>query len=266
LLADPWPLAVTTARVERDGQRDVAMMLAAELGAPFIERHGRGVERLLDDEGLASLIYVNEEGVKWCDGADGRFFWHPNMAFVRLRSALKCGLGDPLVRAAGVTPGDRVLDATLGLGADAIVLADAVGESGEVIGVEASPVIAALVRHGLATYAHKSSAVLDRIRVVVGDHRALLADAAFIGPGFAAICFDPMFEHTVARSNGLEGVRRLACYDRLAPETIRAARALVSKAVVVKGRRDEDWLAALGPAEVVAGRHNRVAYGVFPPL
>lgn len=259
------PLGVTTARVEREGQRPVALELAAELGATFIERDGRSVERVFADEGLASLVVVSADGVFWQPRGEGQFFWHPNMALVRIRTALKSGLADPVVRAPGLEPGDRVLDATLGLGADAVVVSQALGPTGEVVGIERSPLIAALVRRGLARYEHRLAAAMRRIRVVCGDHRALLADDAFCGPGFAAILFDPMFEHTIGQSNGLNGVRLLACYDRLAPETIALARTRVQRAVVVKGRSNDPWLESLGPDKLVGGRNKRVAYAVFSP-
>jgi hypothetical protein len=261
----PFPLGVTTAREERPGQRQVALGLAQRLGAPWIERRGRGVARILAEEGLASLIAVNAEGVMWCDGNGGRCFWHPNMALVRIRSAQRSGLPDPLARAAGARAGDHILDATLGLGADAIVLSEAVGPTGRIVGLEASPVLAALAAHGLATYPHRLAEALRRVEVVCRDYREYLAAPAVADAGWAVICFDPMFEHTVTRSNGLEGVRRLACYDRLAPETIARARTLVTRAVVVKGRSEDPWLAGLGPDRIVQGRHNRVAYGVFGP-
>lgn len=260
------PLGTTTARVERPGQRPVALALATELGVRFVERRERGVERTLDEEGLASLVVVSAEGIFWQPRAGGRFFFHPNMAFVRIRSAERSGLADPLVRAARIAPGDRVLDATLGLGADAIVVSHTLGAAGTLVGIEASPLIAALVRRGLATYPHRLAPALRRIEVVRGDHRALLADPAWAGGGWDAILFDPMFERTVSASNGLDGVRLLACYDRLAPATLAAARRLVRKAVVVKGRREDGCLASLGPDHIVHGRHNRVAYGVFEPL
>ncbi|MBI5831203.1 MAG: class I SAM-dependent methyltransferase [Armatimonadetes bacterium] len=258
-------LAATTARIERFGQRPVAEQLALEMGIPFLERRNRGVERILAEEGLDGLIVVNDEDVQWVDGAGGRFFWHPNMALVRIRSAARCGLPDPIARAGRLEPGDRVLDATLGLGADAIVASAHVGETGVVIGIEVSPVIAGLVRNGLATYQHKLNACMRRIRVVCGNYEALLDDPELVGDGWATIFFDPMFEHTVEGSNGLDGVRRLACYDRLTPEIIERARRLARRAVVVKGRGNDPWLGALEPDHWVQGRHRRVAYAVFEP-
>ena len=259
-------LAVTTARIERFGQRPLAEQLSGEMGIPFLERQNRSVERILADEALDGLVVVNQEDVQWVDGDGGKFFWHPNMALVRIRSALKCGLPDPIARAGRLTEGARVLDATLGLGADAVVASWSAGETGQVIGIEVSPVIAALVRNGLASYQHKLSAAMRRIRVVCGNYETLLDDPDIVGEGLDTIYFDPMFEHTVERSNGLEGVRQLACYDRLSAETLARARRLARRAVVVKGRGNDPWLHELRPDDWVQGRHRRVAYAVFEPI
>ena len=68
------------------------------------------------------------------------------MGFLRLVRARQ-GEIDPLVRAAELRAGDHVLDATLGLAGDALVVAHATET--KVIGLEASPVLAAFVTAGL---------------------------------------------------------------------------------------------------------------------
>lgn len=48
--------------------------------------------------------------------------------------------------------GDSVLDCTLGLAADAMLAAYTVGEAGRVVGLEANPNVAFIVRQGMQTY------------------------------------------------------------------------------------------------------------------
>lgn len=258
------PLAVTSARTERAAQVGSAHALAWRLGVPYVRRRGRTVARLMLEEDLAAVVVVNETGPVWHDRDGGTFAFHPNMAIGRLR-ALRRGARDPLLAAAGMETGDRVLDATLGLGADAIVASWAVGPTGLVVGLEASRVLAVLVADGLATYQHALAEPMRRVQVILGDHRRHFGQRTWLArAGWDVILFDPMFERPVERSRGLDGLRRLACYAPLTAETIAAARTLVTKAVVVKTRRDSSLLTALPSARVVNTRGS-VAYAVYGP-
>lgn len=263
-MSNPQPrLAVTTGRVEREGQRALVEHLAAELGVPIVERRERSTLRIIEAEGLEALVVVNNERLHYIDSTGEPFFWHPNMAVVRIGAVRVHGREDLLARACDLRPGDRVLDATLGLGADAIVASWHVGPSGAVVGLEASPVIACLVRHGLATYEHRLSPFMRNITVITGNHTGVWHDDAFFEPGFEVIYFDPMFEQPIGSSSGLAGLRPLACYDRPDADVLAAARARAKRRVVVKGRAFDPWLQALQPDHWVQGRHRRLAYAVF---
>src|SRR5512138_2034020 len=97
---------------------------------------------------------------------------------------------DTFLEAAGIEDGDAVLDCTLGLGADALVAAVAAGPRGRVVGVEASPALAAWVGEGLRRLDDEAAA---RIEVRAADHAALLA--ALPDRSFDVVVFDPMFRH-----------------------------------------------------------------------
>lgn len=258
-------LAVTTSRAERASQVGLALALGHRLGAPFLRRRERTVRRLLADEGLDSVVVVEAEQPVWREASGGKFFFHPNMAVGRLRSMERTPRVDPLIHAAGLAPGDRVLDGTLGLGADAIVASRAVGSTGLVVGLEAVLVTAVLTAHGLQTYDHRFAAPMRRIRVIPGDHRRHLVGGTWLArAGWDAILLDPMFETTIPASAGLAGIRRLACYDPLTPEVIEAARRWVRKAVVVKTHGGEAWLTELPPTRLQRGR-GAVGYAVYEP-
>ncbi|MBI2302182.1 MAG: class I SAM-dependent methyltransferase [Armatimonadetes bacterium] len=258
-------ICVTTGRSEPAHDVGLAYALAAELGAVYLRRRCRTNRRLIADAGLDGLVVCGDDGVVWHDPQGGTFRFHPNMAVTRVRSRRRADPPDPLVRAARLEPGDRVLDGTLGLGADAIVASDAVGPAGVVVGLEASPVVAALVRWGLATWEHRCSPAMRRIRVVQGDHREHLLERSWLArAGWDVILFDPMFSEPVAGSSGIAGLRALACDEPVSAETIGLARALVSKAVVLKTRRGDPHVVALGPDWWTGGR-GRVVYAGFGP-
>src|SRR5256885_973796 len=73
------------------------------------------------------------------------------------------GEPDPLLTAAGLRPGETVLDATLGLGGDALLAAHATGT--KVIGLEIDPLLGAFTQAGLRRMPGHG------IEVVKADHR-----------------------------------------------------------------------------------------------
>lgn len=250
-------LAVTTSKHERAAEQAEALALAAELGAEFRPRRRRSLARFIAEEQLDAAIAVQAGQPVWRDRAGAEFRWHPNMAIGRLR-ALRSGGTDRLLEFAAIRPGDRVLDATLGLGADAIVLSHGVGPEGCLVGVESSPIIAALVRRGLATYDHALAEPMRRVRVIGADGERVLAAPA----RWDVVYFDPMFDQPLD-SPGLSGLRALADHRPLPAETVQRARALVNRAVVVKSRAGDEALAAMGPARQVTT--GRVQYAWFAP-
>lgn len=255
--------AVTTARSARPEDVALAHDLAAALPSRVVPRDHRSVEEICAVEDLDGLLIVGDGEVCWRGPGGGHFWFHPNMAVNRVRPQAGGGARDPLVKALELQPGHRVLDATLGLGADAIVVSHLVGDAGTVWGIEVSPVLACLVRLGLQQYQHKLSPAMRRIRVLCGSHTELFQHDEVAAVPWDGIVFDPMYERSRDESHGLDGLRRLACYDRLDAGAIERARELASGWVVVKGRPDEAWFASLRPDREVAGRRRRVVFACF---
>ena len=188
---------------------------------------------------------------------------HPNMAKLRIL-ALEQGKHDVLVDALQLKLGDRVLDCTCGLGADAIVASCVVGPAGRVRALEASPLLALLVERGMA------SCMLDdppdlvpamrRVEVCCADFADYLRCEA--DNAWDVVYFDPMFTETIADSAGLDLVRCLAEAGGPSPADLGEARRVARRRVVMKDRRPGHALARLGFAKVEESR--RVCYGVLP--
>lgn len=254
---------VTWARQARPTDVTIAEQLAGRLGCPVVPREQRAIETLCAAGLFDGLFVVGDGELSWRAPGGLVFAFHPNMAVNRIRPAAGGGARDLLVRALELQPGHRVLDATLGLGADAIVMAHRVGETGLVWGTEASPVIAEVVRWGLAHYEHWLDYAMRRVRVLSGSHREWFERPEVASIPWHGIVFDPMYEQSRPTSHGLDGLRQLACYDRLEAGTIEAARRLATGWVVVKGRPDDPWFEALRPDRKVAGRRRRVVFACF---
>ncbi len=198
-------------------------------------------------------------------GAERR--WSPGMGALRAkRLRARAGGGevdptarDPFLDAAGLREGDEVLDCTVGLGADALVAAAAVGPRGRVVGIEASPALAAWVAEGLRRLAHEAA---SRIEVRSGDHAAALA--ALPDRSFDVVLFDPMFRHARAEPAAFDVVRRLADPRPLSPATLARARRVARRWVVVKDGAPGWDLARLGLVPLPSSRGAHRYYARVP--
>src|SRR6202022_1533544 len=127
---------VTTAP---SGDPAEAERLAARCGLLAQPRRERSLEQLAAESGGAPvLVLASRRAALHLGGRSYRA--SPGLSLLRGARG-RPGAPEPLaplVRAAGLREGDRVLDATLGLGGDALVAAQATGA--EVVGLEASPV------------------------------------------------------------------------------------------------------------------------------
>ncbi|MCC7493004.1 MAG: class I SAM-dependent methyltransferase [Fimbriimonadaceae bacterium] len=259
-------IAVCAGKQERLADLALAAQLAAAMAGRLVRRQGRSVAELLATEELPGVVLVTGGEPVWQPASGPTFAWHPNMAVPRLRAAAGGGQRDTLRQALGLQPGDCVVDATLGLAADALVVSQLVGPRGRVVGIEASPVIAALVRHGLATRQHALAPAMRAIEVLAGDHLDWLHDPLLTTAGCDAVLFDPMFDRPLPDAVGLAGLRTLACEQPLRPAALEAARRLARRAVVVKGRLGDPLFEALPASRRLAGSRARFGFAVFEPL
>lgn len=273
--ADGVEAVVTTALDPTPDQRDRARRLARELKVPFVERRRKGLSHLAEAPtlrlpGFAAVsarpvVVVERSGLAVWVG-ETRLVYHPGMALHRLRQ-LERGLSDPMLEAMALEGGETVIDATLGLGSDALVAAYAVGEAGKVVGLEAVAILAVLVREGLKSYPWPQAdyrEAADRIEVRIDDHLRFLEGAQ---PGSAdVVYFDAMFERPLSGSASMVAWRRLARPGAVLPQALALARRVARRRVVVKDRRDSARLDQLGPPQRLGGRSSRVVYGVWPAI
>src|SRR5438445_4776532 len=143
--------------------------LAARFGLTAASRRDRTIRELVAAAGKAPVLVL---GKARADLAyRGRSYRASvGMAFLRLVRAQK-GEIDPLVKAAGLKRGDRVVDATLGLGGDALVPAHAAGSP--LLGREASPALAAFVPPALRRVNARRRVAAGLIQVCCADRRTV---------------------------------------------------------------------------------------------
>jgi 16S rRNA (guanine1516-N2)-methyltransferase len=172
---------------------------------------------------------------------------------------------EDLVRALGRVPrGSQILDASAGLGRDALVLA---AWGFEVVALERHPVLVALLSDAMerASGHEGMRAAIARVDLRHGDVRTWLS---LHGSTFDAAVFDPMFP---PRRKGAEVRKEMQVLHRLlgadsdpdAPETLAILLRHVRHCVVVKRPLHAPLLGALEPARSLRGRSTR--FDVYLP-
>lgn len=240
-----------------------AKAMAAELGVTYLDRpHNQVLEEFMVAQGLEAVIVLEKDGPR-IHSQYGTFAYHPGMAEIRVQQLLR-GAPDHLVKALDLRCGARVLDCTLGLASDAAVAACVVGETGRVVGLEASLLLHFAVKHGLAHYECKTpllTAALRRVEAVHAVAAEYLAQCVAKGLTFDVVYFDPMFRHPVQGSKAMEALRPLSLEEPLAKSTVELA-LKVAPRVVIK-ERSEYLLAEYGCTEYVGGKYSRIKFGII---
>ena len=238
-----------------------AKAMAAELGVTYLDRpHNQVLEEFMVAQGLEAVIVLEKDGPR-IHSQYGPFAYHPGMAEIRVQQLLR-GAPDHLVKALDLRCGARVLDCTLGLASDAAVAACVVGETGRVVGLEASLLLHFAVKHGLAHYECKTPLLTAALRRVEAVHAVAAEYLASCAPdSYDVVYFDPMFRHPVQGSKAMEALRPLALEEPLAKSTVELA-LKVAPRVVIK-ERSEYLLAEYGCTEYVGGKYSRIKFGII---
>ena len=262
-------LVVTTANRVTPAVEERARAVAAELKAPFVPRSKRSLPELLREEAV-EIVLVATEGDLFLHHASGiEYRYHPNLAVVRAAN-IERGGRDLYLSAAAFSPGESVLDCTLGFGSEAMLAALAVGETGVVTGLESAAALALVTREGmagLATLRGPLSAAKERVRVVHADYRDYLAHAR--ERSFDVVSFDPFF---VSRLHGSEeSVSPLVCFgdpSPLDPRAVERARRVARRLVLAKHPYYERLPGDLETVRsgVARSRKGTVVYSLFDPL
>lgn len=254
-------VAVTTPRMATHTQRELAHALADFFDAPYVLRRDRNMGQVFELTHADVVIVADDPMRMFHRDGDSPMFFHPSMAAQRIEREAR-GERDRLLRAANIQVGDSVVDATLGLAADALVLANAVGDTGRVMGIETVPLVArmlqAVQRFGSMAYSHAAQ-LLQRVEIVQASH----VDWLLIQPDNSVdvVYFDPMFRAPAEASSSFAPLRPFAHGEALSDCAVEEAKRVARRCVVVKER----------PMSGLFHRHGlvpdqprrKIAYGVW---
>lgn len=261
------PLAVTTSIKPSTGIEAQARSLAAELSAPYVPRAGQPLPQMFTHTQADRLLIAGADHLRLKDRATGtEYYFHPNMFLIRGTNALR-GAPDHFLQATGLGPGDALLDCTLGFASEAALAALAVGETGQVVGLESVPVLAALTRAGVRDFPIPIAALgtaLRRVQVVSADYRAYLPDCQ--RGAFDVVYFDPFFPERLSGSEA--SVSPLFVFGNpapLDPAAVAEACRIARRRVVIKHPRHEPLPeeSARRVTAIVGSRKSRLVYSIL---
>ena len=253
---------VTTGRKNQKFSIELAKVTASKLNIPFVERQNLAIKEIAHFNDVKYVLVAKQNSLRLVT-ANNEVFFHPSLAHLRIKNSLK-GEGDHLIEAMCLQVGMKVLDCTLGLGADAIVESFAVGVEGSVIALEINPYLAAVVEHGLQNFIDDNDNVtqaMRRIKVINADYIDFLKGAA--DNSFDVVYFDPMFRHPLERSTALNPLRDIADHRAVTLDTIVEARRVAKYRIVLKENAKSLEFERLGFSKICGGKYSPIHYGVI---
>lgn len=257
---DNWAITTSKTRGKHGlGITESACALRDELHISEIARNNRGIPWLMEQHHLECLLVEeeNELVAHWKDG--GHLAFHPGMAVPRIKQMKDTGT-EMLTHIMQLEPDETVLDCTMGMANDSIVMAFAAAE-GHITSLESSPVIYAVVRYGLQHWdgGWRMNEAMKRITPVNRNYEEYLIELA--EDSYDHLYFDPMFERPILQSSGINPLRRAANYAPLTQEMLERARYIAKKNVIVKHRAGT--LQSLQFDRIEGGRYSAIAYGIL---
>jgi 16S rRNA (guanine1516-N2)-methyltransferase len=178
------------------------------------------------------------------------------LAYLRLLRTRK-GEVDPLVAAADLRAGEKVLDATLGLAGDALVAAQATQNA--VVGLEANALLAAVTAAALTRVPAHGRGPGRLVEVVRVDHREFLAQQR--DQAFDVVLLDPMFRIAGDAGPSFDLLRVHADHAPLEAGTLREARRVARRGVLVKDHARGEELQRLGLVPRLSRRSANISFG-----
>ena len=253
---------ITTGRKNQEASIELAKMTAFKLNIPFVERQNLSISALAKAHDVKYVLIAKKNSLRLVV-ANNEIFFHPSLAHLRIKNSLK-GEGDRLIEAMELRIGMKVLDCTLGLGADAIVESFAVGAEGSVTALEVNPYISTVVEHGLKNFVDDNDNVVQamrRIKVVNTDYLDFLRNAE--DKSFDVVYFDPMFRHALERSTALNPLRDIADHRAVTLEAVAEARRVAKYRVVLKENAKSLEFERLRFKTIRGGKYSPIHYGVI---
>ncbi|HEM4767475.1 TPA: class I SAM-dependent methyltransferase [Streptococcus suis] len=223
-------MIVTTSLGMDEGLVYRARRIASELGIEYKERKKQSVGKMLGTYEAILVLYKDKLILEQRGGQV--LFFHPDTAILRIKS-----VRDPLLELIGPDK-HTVLDCTMGLASDSIVLASA---GHQVTALESSLLIHFMVSRGLKEFDSGNEAVnqaMRSIQTIWTDSLTYLQSQA--DQSADVIYADPMFSQEITESDNLDGLKPFANYSALSEEFLVEAKRVARRKIIIKAHfRDQ---------------------------
>ncbi|HEM2825435.1 TPA: class I SAM-dependent methyltransferase [Streptococcus suis] len=217
-------MIVTTSLGMDEGLVYRARLIASELGIEYKERKKQSVGKMLGTYEAVLVLYKDKLILEQRGGQV--LFFHPDTAMLRIKSGR-----DPLLELLGKEK-QSIIDCTMGLGSDSIVLASA---DHRVTALESSKLVHFIVSRGLQDF----DSGLQEVNRAMKSIQAIWTDSLTYLKGqkdksVDVIYFDPMFSEEIKESQNLSGLSILADRSRLTEEIVSEAKRVARKKLIIK--------------------------------
>ena len=262
-----FPL-VTTSRNTQEANAGEVQEFIKLYGGFAEERNEQSIAELMEKSPHKQLVVFEKQKPSFYgEESSVALRFHPNMAALRLDQLAK-GNTDRLLRVLEVEPGMIVLDGTLGLGSDALIEAWQVGETGKVIALEASPIIASIIGFSLKKLAADPEEQMGHLakRIEVKNDSLELFLRKQKDSSVDVIYLDPMFDRPVKSSDGISALRQWAMHLPISQAVLADALRVVKHRVVIKESKASNWWAELDwdyPSVLEGHRYHSTRYRVL---
>ena len=254
---------VVVPAVDTDVYIEYGRKLAEKVGSPFCLRNGKTIRQLqsiLD----SALLVAHSQGCYYVNGSY-KLRYHMGLAPLRLKQ-IRNGKTDYLLEALRLKGTEQVIDATFGLGADALVMASVLqSATGHIIGLESAEPIFYVAAEGVLYFRDHTGQVAEesrrKIQLLHRDYQTYLKEQA--DQSVDIVFFDPMFQRPVKGSENLGEIRSFANTEPLLDASIQEAIRISRKRVVIKERRDSNLWSTWPIHRKVGGKYSNIAYGVI---
>lgn len=202
----------------------LAESIAKELPAIYLPRNKQALSRFFTDVARVLVVYKDRLVLEQVGGQS--LFFHPDTAMLRIKAGR-----DPLLELIGDKP-KTILDCTMGLASDSIVLASA---GHQVTALESSQLIHFMVSRGLKEFDSGNEAVNQAMRSIEAiwtDSLPYLKNQA--DKSVDVIYFDPMFSKEIKESDNLDGLKPFANYSALSEEILVEAKRVARRKIIIK--------------------------------
>ena len=262
---------VTASQKASPAIQEKAKATASSLGFFYVERKKQSLKSMQEKYGAEYILVYGSQGPSVYFGPKEEHSFHLSMAQLRILRLQK-GEQDHLVEAVKVLMANhessyKLLDATLGLASDSIVLSYGLGPQWHITGLEGSLPLWFVSSEGLAQFEHENpdvTAALRRIEAIHARNQDYLK--ACPDQSYDVVYFDPMFEVPVEASPQFAPLRGHLVEEAFTEESLREALRVSRYGVIVKERPFSSIFTKMPPDEMVGGKYSRITYGVYRKL